>query len=128
VITNLGTGALIINSISFTGANPARFGQTSNCPIRGAGLAAGANCTVNVVFTPNSTTTRTASLTVRAAAPAVSGSVALTGTTVIPTASVSPAAIAFNPQPINTTSGTQTVTFTNMGTVPVVISRIFLGA
>jgi len=127
VITNLGTGALIINSISFTGANPGRFGQTSNCPIRGAGLAAGANCTVNVVFTPNSTTTRTASLTVRLAAPAVSGSVALTGTTVVPTVNVSPATIPFGAQPINTTSAAQVVTVTNTGAAPLVITRISLG-
>jgi hypothetical protein len=127
IVTNMGSGALIINGISFGGANPGRFGQTSNCPIRGAGLAGGASCTINVVFTPNSNTARTAVLNVRVAAPAVSGSVALTGTTVVPAASVSPASLAFNPQTINTTSTAQTVTFTNTGTVPVVISRIFLG-
>jgi FtsP/CotA-like multicopper oxidase with cupredoxin domain len=127
LVTNTGTGALIITSINFGGASPGRFGQTTNCPIRGAGLAAGVSCTVNVVFTPNSTTTRTATLRVNVSAPAVSGTVSLTGTTVLPAASVSPAAIPFNPQPINTTSTAQTVTFTNTGQVPVVISRIFLG-
>ena len=127
LITNLGKGALSITSISFTGANPGRFGQTTNCPIRGAGLAAGASCTVNIVFTPNSTTTRTASLTVRVAAPAVSGSVALTGTTLAPTVDVTPATIPFGAQPINTTSAAQVVTVTNTGAAPLVITRISLG-
>jgi hypothetical protein len=127
LVSNTGTGALILTSINFGGASPGRFGQTNNCPIRGAGLAAGTSCTVNVVFTPNSTATRTATLRVNVSAPAVSGTVSLTGTTVLPTVSVSPAAVPFGPQPINTTSVAQTVTFTNTGTVPVVISGISLG-
>jgi hypothetical protein len=117
----------MITSINFGGANAARFGQTNNCPIRGAGLAAGASCTINVVFTPNNTATRTATLRVNVSAPAVSGTVTLTGTTVRPMVSVSPATIPFGSQAINTTSLEQTVTFTNTGVVPVVISRISLG-
>jgi len=127
IVTNTGSGALIITGIAFGGANPGRFGQTSNCPIRGSGLAAGTSCTINLVFTPNSTTTRTATLNVRVAAPAVSGSVALTGTTVVPTVSVSPATIAFGTQPINTTSAAQQVTVTNTGTAPLLITRVSLG-
>jgi len=127
IVTNTGSGALTITGIAFGGANPGRFGQTSNCPIRGAGLAAGASCTINVVFTPNSTSTRTAVLNVRVAAPAVSGSVALTGTTVVPTVSVSPATIAFGTQTINTTSAAQRVTVTNTGAAPLSITRISLG-
>ncbi len=126
-VTNTGSSALIINSIGFGGANPGRFGQTNNCPIRGAGLASGASCTINVVFTPNSTTTRTATLNVGVAAPAVSGSVSLTGTTITPTVSVTPASIAFGAQPINTTSTAQTVTVTNTGLAPLLINGIALG-
>jgi hypothetical protein len=127
VVTNTGSAALILTGIGFGGANPGRFGQTSNCPIRGAGLASGASCTINVVFTPNNSTTRTATLNVRVSAPAVSGSVALTGSTVLPTANVSPATIAFAAQAINTTAAAQTVTVTNTGTAPLLITRISLG-
>ena len=127
LVTNPGSAALIINGIGFGGANPGRFGQTSNCPIRGAGLAAGASCAINVVFTPNSTTGRSATLNVRVGAPAVNGSVALTGTSVVPTVSVSPTTIAFGAQTINTTAPAQTITVSNTGAAPLVITRISLG-
>jgi FtsP/CotA-like multicopper oxidase with cupredoxin domain len=49
-LTNSGTASLTINRISFGGANPQQFAQTTNC---GASLAIGASCTINVTFTPS---------------------------------------------------------------------------
>src|SRR2546427_6403589 len=49
--TNTGTTPVSITSIAITGANPGDFGQTNNC---GASVAVGANCTINVTFTPTS--------------------------------------------------------------------------
>jgi FtsP/CotA-like multicopper oxidase with cupredoxin domain len=128
-VSNVGTAPLIINSITRTGANAARFGSTNvNCPIGGTGLAAGASCTVHVTFTPNNTpVARTASLNVNVRAPAISGSVSLTGNTVQSAVSVSPTSIAFGNQPINTTSASHAITVTNTGTLPVVISSVALG-
>ena len=126
-VSNTGTAALRINSITFGGANPGRFGQNNNCPIGAPGLAIGASCTVNVSFTPNNTTTRTATLNVNVAAPAVSRSVTLTGTATRPTVSVTPASIAFGTQTINTTSAAQTVTVTNSSTVALIINSITMG-
>ncbi len=59
--------------------------MTQNCPIGGTGLAIGGSCTINVTFTPNNTLNRSALIRVSVAAPAVSGTVTLTGTTVRPT-------------------------------------------
>jgi FtsP/CotA-like multicopper oxidase with cupredoxin domain len=126
-VSNTGTAPLRINGITLGGANPGRFGQTNNCPFGLPGLPAGASCTVNVTFTPNTNATRTANLNVNVAAPAVSRSVTLTGTTLRPTVTVTPASIAFGTQPINTTSAPQTVTVQNTGTVPLIINSITMG-
>jgi FtsP/CotA-like multicopper oxidase with cupredoxin domain len=126
-VSNSGSAPLRISAINLGGANPGRFGLTHNCPIGGAGLAAGGNCTVNVTFTPNSNTARSALLRVLVAAPAVSGSVTLTGTAVLPVAILSTGSLAFGNVPINTISAPQTVTVTNSGTVPLVFTSIAMG-
>jgi hypothetical protein len=126
-VSNTGTAALRINSINLGGANAGRFGLTHNCPIGGAGLAAGGSCALNVTFTPNSNLNRSATLTVAVAAPATNGIVTLTGTTIRPTVSVSPTSIPFGNVPINTTSPAQTITVTNTSTASLVISGITLG-
>jgi hypothetical protein len=127
LVTNVGSAPLRISAINFGGANPGRFGLTHNCPIGGIGLAAGGNCTVNVTFTPNNNTPRSALLRVLVAAPAVSGSVTLTGTTVRPVVGLSATSLAFGNVPINTVSQPQTVTVTNSGTVPLVFTSITMG-
>jgi hypothetical protein len=48
-VSNTGTGPLSISSIVIGGANPGDFADTTTC---GSTLAAGANCTVSVTFTP----------------------------------------------------------------------------
>lgn len=63
-VTNSGSAPLTITGISLSGANAGDFGQTSNCPASPATLPAGANCAVNVTFTPVASGTRTASLQV----------------------------------------------------------------
>ena len=91
-VTNTGTAPLTISTIGVSGADAALFAATNvNCPIGPATLAAGANCTVNVVFTPVATAAAAGILDVTVAAPAVSGSVGMSGTGVltIPTYSVS---------------------------------------
>jgi hypothetical protein len=76
-VSNTGTGNLTINRIALGGANPNQFRQTNTC---GATLAAGATCTVSVRFAPTGRGGRSATLNVNVAAPAASGTVALTGT------------------------------------------------
>jgi len=94
-VSNIGSAALRITSITLGGANPGRFGLTQNCRIGGTGLAAGGSCTITVTFTPNRNQARSALVRVNVAAPAVSGTVTLAGTTIRSTIVLSPTTIAF---------------------------------
>jgi hypothetical protein len=79
-LTNSGTAALTISSISVTGTNSGDFAETNTCPASTATLAIGAKCTINVTFTPTATGNRTASVSTTDNAPGSPQSVALTGT------------------------------------------------
>jgi hypothetical protein len=59
--TSTGTGAFPLSSVAISGANASSFSQTNNCP---TSLAGGANCTINVFFTPTTTGNLTASVVV----------------------------------------------------------------
>jgi hypothetical protein len=85
----------------------------------GATLAAGANCTINIVFTPTNTNPASGSATITANV-VVSGSpVTLSGTGVAPVQadSVSPSSLAFGNWATGTTSNRINVTVTNTGNV-----------
>ena len=86
-LTSSGDAALNISSISVTG----NFAQSNNC---GSALAAGANCTLNVAFTPTATGARTGTLTI--ADDALNGSpqtTSLTGTGVDFSLAASPSSV-----------------------------------
>jgi FtsP/CotA-like multicopper oxidase with cupredoxin domain len=76
-LSNPGSMALTINSISFNGANPSQFSQTNTC---GASLGAGASCTINVTFAPTRRGALSANLRVADNAPASPQLATLTGT------------------------------------------------
>jgi len=80
-LTNSGNAALSISGIARGGANPADFAQTSTC---GTSVAAGANCPINVTFTPTATGTRNASISITDNAAGSPQSISLTGTGVPP--------------------------------------------
>ncbi len=77
-LTNTGGTALNFTSIGVTGANASSFVQTNNC---GSSVAAGGSCTITVKFTPATTGTFSANLTVVDNAQSGSGTqtVALSG-------------------------------------------------
>ena len=58
-LSNTGTAALTITSVSVTGTNAGDFAETNTCP---ASLAASANCTISVTFKPTATGARSASV------------------------------------------------------------------
>jgi uncharacterized protein (TIGR03437 family) len=58
-LTNSGAAALNLSAVTIGGLNQGDFAETNNC---GTALAAAANCTINVIFTPTSAGIRTASL------------------------------------------------------------------
>lgn len=115
------TGAGVIS-----GTNAAMFHRTTTC---GATLAANATCTITVHFQPTSIApvTKTAALAVNVAAPAISDTIAMTGTVLIPALNLAPGALAFGNVTHGTTSAAQTVTVTNTGTGPLTLNGIAIG-
>jgi hypothetical protein len=76
-LKNTGNATLTISSIAITGTNASDFSQTNNCP---SSLAAGAQCNINLKFSPTATGTRTASLSISDNAANSPQTASLTGT------------------------------------------------
>jgi hypothetical protein len=76
-VTNVGTGAIGITSITLTGTNPGDFNQANNC---GTSIAPAASCTITMRFKPTATGTRAANLSLTDAAVGSPQIVKLTGT------------------------------------------------
>ncbi len=79
-LTNTGTGSLTITAIGTSGD----FAQTNTCGTLPAMLAASANCTIGVTFTPTAAGTRMGTLTITDNATGSPHTVSLTGTTTPP--------------------------------------------
>jgi hypothetical protein len=112
-VKNTGTGALTLTGFPITGST--YFAQTNNC---GESLAAGASCTLSVVFTPQAQGAVTATLTVNSNASGSAPTVTLTGTGTAPPApvvSLTPTSLAFGNQMQGTSSAAQTITVKNTG-------------
>jgi hypothetical protein len=127
-LSNPGTAALAITSVTLTGANPGDFADTSTC---GTTLAAGSSCNISVNFTPASTTTFSASLSVADNASGSPQTVPLTGTGVaalIPQAVLSPTTLSFPSTTVNSTSAAMSATLSNPGTATLNITSVALGA
>src|SRR5208283_4788310 len=74
---NTGNSLLSISSIALGGANSTDFAQTNNC---GSGVAAGANCGINVTFTPTAPGSRCASISINDNASGSPQAISLSGT------------------------------------------------
>jgi len=127
-LTNSGSTALTINSISLTGANAGDFVQTNTCSLNPNTLAVNASCVLSVTFTPTDTGSRSAVISIADNLSNSPQTVTLNGVGVedAPGVNLSPPAVNFGNQINNTTSGVQTVTLTNNGSIPLVISAIAL--
>jgi FG-GAP-like repeat/Abnormal spindle-like microcephaly-assoc'd, ASPM-SPD-2-Hydin/FG-GAP repeat len=119
-LSNTGTGALAISSISTTG----NFAETNTCR---SSVAANGSCTISVTFTPQASGSLTGVLTITDNNGGTTGStqtVTLSGTGTVPAAGVSPASLSFGNQLQGTTSAAQTVTLSNTGSAALTISSI----
>ncbi|HKV63404.1 MAG TPA: choice-of-anchor D domain-containing protein [Candidatus Acidoferrum sp.] len=126
-LTNTGTGALTINSIAASGDFAATSTGATACPISPATLAAGANCTINVTFTPTALGARAGNLTITDNATGSPHTVPLTGTgtaAAAPGVGLAPTSLAFGNQALTTTSAAKPVTLTNTGTAALTITSI----
>ena len=108
-LTNNLPTALSFSGVSFTGTNPGDFVQSNTC---GNSVAAKGKCTISVMFTPQATGTRTATLNINDGAGNSPQTVSLTGTGEVQV-KLAPASLTFSLQTVGTTSVAKVVTFTN---------------
>jgi len=121
-LTNNGGSALSITAIKITGNNANDFAQTNNC---GTSLPPGASCIIKVTFRPKEQGQASASLQVNYNGLGSPQAVALSGTgTPRGTVSLTPPALAFDTQVIETVSPPQSATLANTGSISVNISNI----
>jgi hypothetical protein len=120
-LSNTGNGTLSISSITITGVNQSNFTQTNSC---GTSVGAGASCTISVIFTPNATGARSASITISDNATPGTQTVTLSGNGTAPVVTLNPPSLTFPNTQTNTTSAPLPVTLTNSGGAPLTISSI----
>ena len=118
-LTNNGTAVMTITNIGTTGD----FSQTSNCPIYTptfpVTLGIGANCTINVTFSPTALGSTVQSLSITDDAPGSPQTVSLTGRGVSAAVATLPTTpLTFANQVVGTTSTAQPITLTNNGAAP----------
>ena len=119
-LQNNGPGGLAIASIAASGA----AAQTNSCPTN---LAAGASCTINVMLAAPLTGACSGSVTVSSNASGGAQTTSVGGTcTTTPSieSALSTSSLVFEPQTAGTTSATQSVTLSNIGTLALNIASI----
>lgn len=121
-LTNPGTAAININSLSFSGANPGDF--TIFSKTCGTTVAAGASCTANIVFGPTATGTRTATLNFNDSDVNSPQTVALSGLGTSGVVAASPAPVSFGSTAVGASSASQSVTLSNGSTSAITISGV----
>src|SRR5438046_3044004 len=102
-LTNTGTAALTINSFAASGDFAATSTGASACPTSPATLAAGANCTINVTFTPTASGARTGTLSLADDAGGSPQIMTLSGNGTAPGVGLAPTSLDFGNQLLATT-------------------------
>jgi hypothetical protein len=120
-VTNTGAAVVNIGSIALTGANASEFVFANNC---GASLAIGASCIVHGHFAPTTIGAASAAVTITDDAAGSPQSIALSGTGVASSATLSANTLAFGSVTVNTVAASQSVTLTNNGNSILTIASI----
>jgi len=125
-LTNTGNATLTISGIVLVGTNPGDFNQTTWC---GTTLAAGANCSITVTFTPTASGSRSATVSVTDNAAGSPHSISLSGSGVLtgPAVALSPTSLTFSSLLVGSTSPSQAVTLTNTGGAALAITGVTVG-
>jgi len=116
VLTNVGTTPISISGFSITGSFATSYHQQNDCP---NSLAVGANCTITVIFNPQTAATCTATLNITDNAVASPQTVALSGAGSAMKAT--PTSLDFGNVQVGMTSQPMTVTLTNLSSFSVQI-------
>jgi hypothetical protein len=115
VLTNRGTATLNISGINSSQS----FLEKDSC---GSSLSAGKSCKIIIAFQPTAAGTLSGAVTITDDAGTSPQTVSLTGTGTV--VSLSSTTLDFGDQPLGTTSASQQVTLTNVGTTALEISSI----
>ncbi len=115
-LTNYGSLALLITSISFKGANPGDFIQTNTC---GGLVASGASCTISVSFKPMQGGTRVAALSIADNAPGSPQTISVTGVGTV--VELNPTSLGFGAVPVGQSKSMHTK-LTNWGSTTLSIT------
>jgi len=102
-----------INTIAVAFSSTTQFSGTTSGTC-GTTLAAGASCTIGVVFHPTTAGGQSADLTITSSTTVIGSPVTLTGTGLVPTATVSPSPLAFG-NVLTGGNGVMNLTVTNTG-------------
>ena len=124
-VTNTGQATLSFLSIALSGGGSQPFSQANTC---GTSLEVGASCKISVVFNPAVAGSASAALSISTGNGAGTQTVALSGTGVVPSYSLSANSVTFGPQALNGTSAPLPMSVTNTGQVSVSILSIVLSS
>ncbi len=124
-LVNTGDQILAVNGISITGANAGDFAKSSTC---GVTLAANANCSISVLFTPSQAGAEQAMVQVTDNAPGSPHSVVISGTGIaaIPSLAIAPGSADFGTILQGATAAPQTIKIMNSGTSALHVSAVGL--
>src|SRR5256884_437031 len=121
-LTNTGAPALTINSFTASCDSAATSTGASACPTSPATLAAGANCTINVTFTPTASCSFYGSGAHRDLPSCPPDVLPICGNGTAPGVGLAPTSLDFGNQLLATTSAPMTVTLTNTGAAALTIN------
>lgn len=123
-LANTGSGSLTVSALPDPTAPFVRSGGT--CVATPFVLAAGTSCTVAYTFAPTVAGAASGSVAIGSSVGPVS--LALTGTGIQGSLSIAPTSVPFGNVPIGSTSATQTVTLSNVGTAPLDVATLTAAA
>src|SRR5437870_4864446 len=121
-LTNTGAAALTINSFRSEERRVGKETRSRGCPTSPETLAAGANCTINVTFTPTASGARTGTLSLADDAGGSPQMFSQIGSGTASGVAFAPTSLDFGNQLLATTSAPMTVTLTNTGAAALTIN------
>ncbi|MFN7727105.1 MAG: choice-of-anchor D domain-containing protein [Rubrivivax sp.] len=128
LVSNTGQAPLVFSALTIAGAQAADFALASsgNCAV-GTPVAAGANCALDLRFTPSAAGTRNATLTLSHNAGSGTSTVALVGAvnaSASPNLTLDHLLLDLGTQALNQTGSPRTLTLGNSGTANLVFSSL----
>jgi len=123
IVTNTGTTTLTFTSITVAGSNAGQFPFANSC---GGSLAVGATCLIHGHFAPTGLGPVSAAITLIDSSSDSPQSIALSGTGVAQQLSFSAMSLSYAPTIVGSSSGSQSITMTNVGATTVTIGSIAL--